>query len=194
MGELSYHGDILFTCCKKSKTCQIKISIMDKLKAVLTRREDPESANITEDDRGFISEALDASTLSYSTRIKGFIACFILGVGISILSTVIYALTWKLGPFCVLYSLGNIVALASTCFLMGPVNQIKKMFAPTRWIATSLMLLFLILTLVSAAVFEKKGLTVLFCILQFCAMTWYSISYIPYARDAVKKCVDGCLG
>ena len=38
---------------------------MDKLKAVLTRREDPESANITEDDRGFISEALDASTLSY---------------------------------------------------------------------------------------------------------------------------------
>ena len=70
---------------------------MDKLKAVLTRREDPESANITEDDRGFISEALDASTLSYSTRIKGFIACFVLGVGISVLSTVIYALTWKLG-------------------------------------------------------------------------------------------------
>ena len=58
---------------------------MDKLKAVLTRREDPESANITEDDRGFISETLDASTLSYSTRIKGFVACFVLGVIISIL-------------------------------------------------------------------------------------------------------------
>ena len=38
---------------------------MDKLKAVLTRREDPEANNITEDDRGFISETLDASTLSY---------------------------------------------------------------------------------------------------------------------------------
>ena len=38
---------------------------MDKLKAVLTRREDPEANNITEDDRGFISETLDASSLSY---------------------------------------------------------------------------------------------------------------------------------
>ena len=167
---------------------------MDKLKAVLTRREDPESANITEDDRGFISEALDASTLSYSTRIKGFIACFVLGVGISVLSSVIYALTWNLVSFSILYTLGNIVALASTCFLMGPVKQIKNMFAPTRWIATCLMLTFLILTLVSAWGLKKKGLTIMFCLLQFCAMTWYSISYIPYARDAVKKCVDGCLG
>ena len=96
--------------------------------------------------------------------------------------------------FSILYTLGNIVALASTCFLMGPVNQIKKMFAPNRWIATSLMLLFLVLTLVCAWGFHKKGLTVLFCIMQFCAMTWYSISYIPYARDAVIKGVNGCLG
>ena len=70
---------------------------MDKLKAVLTRREDPESANITEEDRGFVGEALDASTLSYSTRIKGFAACFVLGVAISILASVLYCLTWNLG-------------------------------------------------------------------------------------------------
>ena len=70
---------------------------MDKLKAVLTRREDPESANITEEDRGFVAEALDASTLSYSTRIKGFAACFVLGVSISILASVLYAITWNLG-------------------------------------------------------------------------------------------------
>merc|ERR1712083_909216 len=143
----SYHHTV-FTCCKTVKFSK-QINKMDKLKAVLTRREDPESANITEQDRGFISETLDASTLSYSTRIKGFIACFVLGVCISILSTVIYALTWKLAPFCVLYSLGNICALASTCFLMGPVKQIKTMFAPTRWIATSLMLTFLLLTILS---------------------------------------------
>jgi len=75
---------------------------MDKLKAVLTRREDPESANITEEDRGFVAEALDASTLSYSTRIKGFAACFVLGVAISILASVLYCLTWNLGKklFC----------------------------------------------------------------------------------------------
>ena len=167
---------------------------MDKLKAVLTRREDPEANNITEDDRGFITETLDYTTLSYGTRIKGFIACFIIGVILSVLSTILYALTWNLVIFSVFYTLGNITALSSTLFLMGPVNQIKKMFAPTRWIATSLMLLFLVLTLVSAFILGKKGLTIIFCILQFLAMTWYSISYIPYARDAVKKAVDGCLG
>ena len=166
---------------------------MDKLKTVLTRREDPESANITEQDRGFISETLDASTLSYSTRIKGFIACFVLGVAISVLSTVIYALTWNLSSFCILYTLGNVVALAATFFLMGPVNQIKRMFSSNRWIATLVMLGCLVMTLVSALALKKKGLTIIFCILQFLAMTWYSLSYIPYARDAIKKTFDACL-
>lgn len=167
---------------------------MDKLKAVLTRREDPETANITEDDRGFISEALDASSLSYGTRIKGFIGCFVVGVIISVLSTILYAMTWNLALFSVMYSLGNITALCSTFFLMGPVNQIKRMFAETRWIATCLMLTFLVLTLLSAWVWHKKGLTIIFCLMQFFAMTWYSISYIPYARDAIKKAVNSCLG
>ena len=72
---------------------------MDKLKAVLTRREDPEAANITEEDRGFMAEALDASTLSYSTRIKGFAACFILGVFVSILASVLFSITWNLRKF-----------------------------------------------------------------------------------------------
>jgi hypothetical protein len=28
---------------------------------------------------------------------------------------------------------------------------------------------------------------------QFLAMTWYSISYIPYARDAILKCFGGII-
>jgi len=167
---------------------------MDKLKAVLTRREDPESANITEEDRGFVAEALDASTLSYSTRIKGFAACFVLGVAISILASVLYCLTWNLVTFSLLYTLGNAVALASTMFLMGPMSQIKRMFDKSRWIATCVMLTFLVLTLCSALWWQKKGLTVIFCIIQFLAMSWYSISYIPYARDAIIKAVNTCLG
>ncbi|MEE6520765.1 hypothetical protein FKM82_018709, partial [Ascaphus truei] len=42
--------------------------------------------------------------------------------------------------FAVFYTLGNIAALSSTCFLMGPVKQLKKMFEPTRLIATIVML------------------------------------------------------
>ena len=62
--NLSYHKFVyLLQNCHFEK--KEKLNKMDKLKAVLTRREDPEAANITEDDRGFISETLDASTLSY---------------------------------------------------------------------------------------------------------------------------------
>lgn len=46
----------------------------------------------------------------------------------------------------------NTFSLHSTCFLMGPVNQIKKMFAKTRVIATIIMILALIMTLVAAFV------------------------------------------
>ena len=59
--------------------------------------------------------------------------------------------------------------------------------------ATTAMLLFLLLTLLSALWWGKKGLTILFCLLQFCAMTWYCLSYIPYARDMVKKFFDSVL-
>merc|ERR1712062_514721 len=95
--------------------------------------------------------------------------------------------------FAILYSLGNIVALCSTCFLMGPVAQIKRMFSSSRWLATVLMLFFLVLTILSAVWWDSGLLVLIFCILQFCAMVWYSLSYIPYARDAIKKCVDGCM-
>ncbi|XP_064014295.1 vesicle transport protein SFT2A isoform X3 [Pogoniulus pusillus] len=96
--------------------------------------------------------------------------------------------------FAVFYTLGNIAALASTCFLMGPVKQLKAMFEPKRLIATIVMLLCLLLTLCAVFWWNKKGLAVLFCILQFLAMTWYSLSYIPFARDAVIKCFTTCLG
>ncbi|XP_010128448.1 PREDICTED: vesicle transport protein SFT2A-like [Chlamydotis macqueenii] len=77
---------------------------------------------------------------------------------------------------------------------MGPLKQLKAMFEPKRLIATVVMLLFLVLTLCAVFWWNKKGLAVLFCILQFLAMTWYSLSYIPFARDAVIKCFSSCLG
>nr|CAD7399836.1 unnamed protein product [Timema cristinae]CAD7431140.1 unnamed protein product [Timema monikensis] len=95
--------------------------------------------------------------------------------------------------FAVFYTLGNIISIGSTCFLMGPFNQVKKMFAPTRVIATILVIVLFGLTLFAAVGLGKAGLTLLFVILQCLAMTWYSLSYIPYARDAVKKTVSSCI-
>ena len=162
---------------------------MDKLKRVLRGDDGTDSVD---EERGFVDQALDASTLSWSTRIKGFAICFGLGLFISILGTIMIY-TGSTTKFAILYSLGNIVSICSTFFLMGPVAQIKRMFSSSRWLATCLMLFFLVLTIVSAVVWDSGLLVLIFCILQFLAMVWYSLSYIPYARDAIKKCVDGCI-
>ncbi|MFT7806076.1 vesicle transport protein SFT2A [Arapaima gigas] len=55
---------------------------------------------------------LDASTLSYSTRVKWFIICFAAGVLCSILGTALLFLPNGLKLFAVFYTLGNISALA----------------------------------------------------------------------------------
>ncbi|XP_064266122.1 vesicle transport protein SFT2B isoform X1 [Passer domesticus] len=174
---------------------------MDKLKRVLSGRDAEEPSGL--------AEVIDATSLGWGARVKGFIACFAIGCLCSILGSCLLWIPKKgLVLFAVFYTLGNIASIGSTMFLMGPMKQLKRMFEPTRLIATivmlytgfflslqlsCLLLLCLILTLCSAFWWCKAGLALLFCILQFFAMAWYSISFIPYARDAVKKCVSVCL-
>lgn len=95
--------------------------------------------------------------------------------------------------FALFYTTGNMLSMASTCFLMGPWKQVKKMFHETRIFATIGVLVFMVLTLLAALRWHKKGLAILFCICQFLSFTWYSLSYIPYARDAVTKTVTACI-
>uniref|UniRef100_A0A3Q1HZI6 Vesicle transport protein n=1 Tax=Anabas testudineus TaxID=64144 RepID=A0A3Q1HZI6_ANATE len=147
-----------------------------------------------DDDESSLQRANQASTLSWGTRMKGFLICFILGGVCSILGT---AMLWipgaGLAVFAVLYSVGNIFALASTMFLIGPWRQLKTMCAKERALATVIMLVCLALTLCSAFWWKNNGLALLFCILQFLAFTWYGLSYIPFARDAVIKLFSMCI-
>ncbi|XP_038627307.1 vesicle transport protein SFT2A isoform X1 [Tachyglossus aculeatus] len=128
------------------------------------------------EEQGLTAQVLDSTSLSFGTRLRWFAICFVCGILCSLLGTGLLWLPGGVKLFAVFYTFGNIAALASTCFLKGPVKQLKSMFEPTRLLATICVL------------WHKKNLAVLFCILQFLAMTWYSLSYIPYARDAVKKC------
>lgn len=140
---------------------------------------------------------MDQTTLSWSTRIKGFAICFVIGILCSFLGSFALFLKKGLTVFAIFYTLGNIISLTrqrllyirlemrilfifvniitvcvatkycqaflylycsalidyfpcSTCFLMGPVNQIKKMFAATRVIATILVFLSIGITLFAA--------------------------------------------
>ncbi|KAK1337867.1 hypothetical protein QTO34_000968 [Cnephaeus nilssonii] len=158
---------------------------MEKLRRVLSGQDDEE--------QGLTAQVLDASSLSFNTRLKWFAICFVSGIFFSILGTGLLWLPGGIKLFAVFYTFGNIAALASTCFLMGPFKQLKKMFETTRLLATIIMLVCFVLTLCAALWWHKKGLALLFCILQFLSMTWYSLSYIPYARDAVMKCCSSLL-
>ncbi|KAM6958131.1 vesicle transport protein SFT2B-like [Tautogolabrus adspersus] len=162
---------------------------MDKLKNVLSGEDDGNS-----DTPGILARANQASTLSWGARMRGFIICFVLGVFCSILGT---CLLWIPGfglvVFAVLYSVGNLCALGSTMFLVGPLRQLKNMCAKERAIATVVMLVCLVLTLCAAFWWKNNGLALLFCVLQFLAFTWYGLSYIPFARDAFIKMFSLCL-
>ncbi|KAK5640712.1 hypothetical protein RI129_009259 [Pyrocoelia pectoralis] len=160
---------------------------MDKLRKVLRGDETPD------EESGIMTQFSESATLSWSTRIKGFLICFIIGILLSLLGSFALFLHRGLTVFAVFYTLGNVLSILSTCFLMGPINQIKKMFASTRIIATIVVIATFILTLVSAIYLKKAALALIFIIIQSLAMTWYSLSYIPYARDAVKKTFSTCI-
>ncbi|XP_053170527.1 SFT2 domain containing 2b [Scomber japonicus] len=162
---------------------------MDKLKRVLSGQDDGNT-----EEPGILERANQASTLAWGTRMKGFVICFVLGVVCSILGT---CLLWLpgvgLAVFAVFYSVGNVCALGSTMFLVGPVRQVKTMCAKERAIATVIMMVCLVLTLCAAFWWKNNGLALLFCVLQFLAFTWYGLSYIPFARDAVIKMFSMCI-
>lgn len=52
--------------------------------------------------------------------------------------------------FAALYVVGNIIALCSTGFLVGPKNQCKKMFDKTRRVSTALYIVMLIIVFACA--------------------------------------------
>ncbi|ORC85069.1 putative vesicle transport protein SFT2B-like [Trypanosoma theileri] len=132
------------------------------------------------------SEAVCPS-LSWKHRLIGCGCCFGLGMLFSLLSF-IAILQMDLVFFSVLFSLGNLLAIGGTMFLAGPVAQFQRMFSEGRWIATVVYLVSLVLTLLAALLLHSAALVLLLCLVQFGAMLWYVLSYIPFARDAIKAC------
>ena len=97
--------------------------------------------------------------------------------------------------FAVFYSLGNIIAISSTGFVWGPKKQCKKMFHKSRAIATVIYLVCIVATLIVACADlgmengAKIAVCIVLIIIQFIALCWYCLSYIPYARTMVKNCL-----
>lgn len=131
--------------------------------------------------------------LSYQTRFNGFLSCFIAGFVLSFFSS-FTLMTGNLIRFAFVYTIGNLVGLLGTIFLIGPERQLKKMFDETRYISSSVYLAALTLTVVFALLGRGVFVVLPLVVIQWCAGIWYTASYVPYGRSAVKGFVNSVTG
>jgi len=129
--------------------------------------------------------AFAALKLSKTQRIYGFVGCLVAGFICSLLGTLLL-FVGGLITFAVLYALGTIISLVGTGFLIGFASQIKGMFKPVRVVATLVLFATIGLIFVGAFVIGSSVLCIIFVVVEYLAYTWYTLSYIPYARSAVK--------
>ncbi|TKS85412.1 Vesicle transport protein SFT2A SFT2 domain-containing protein 1 [Collichthys lucidus] len=92
---------------------------MDKLRRVLSGQEENEELGLT-------AQILDASSLSYSTRVKWFVICFAGGILCSILGSALLFLPNGIKLFAVFYTLGNVAALARYSISYIPFASLQQ--------------------------------------------------------------------
>nr|GMC58221.1 vesicle transport protein SFT2B [Ipomoea batatas] len=85
-----------------------------------------------------------------------------------------------------MFTFGNLLAIGSTAFLIGPWQQLTMMLDPVRVYATAVYVGCVVLALICALWIHSKILTMLAIICEVCALVWYSLSYIPFARRMVS--------
>jgi len=124
--------------------------------------------------------------LTRTQRLYGFVGCLIAGFVLSMLGSCLLFLG-QFGIFAILYTLGILVSLLGTGFLIGFFKQVKLMFKPVRVVATIVFIASIVLVFVGAFVLANELLCIIFVIVEYLAYTWYTLSYIPYARTAVLK-------
>lgn len=155
-------------------------SLLDKIKVSIGAEPPPEERTLPQQLLRTVDEA---TTLTWRQRIIGFCSCLAIGVFLTFLSMMFLFAPVR---FAILYSFGNVCSIASTMFLMGPCKQCKKMMEQGRIIATAVYLGAIIITLVVAF---KTGsvILVLVCLfIQFIALCWYCITWIPGGQAFLK--------
>ncbi|KAG0502412.1 hypothetical protein HPP92_002484 [Vanilla planifolia] len=140
-----------------------------------------------EDD--VLGESDGSWSLSPLQRLYAFAACLVAGLAFMLLSLVFFTRPIK---FAVMFSLGNVLAIGSTAFLIGPVQQTRMMLDPVRIYSTAVYIVSVILALVCALWIHNKVLTLIAIVIEICSLIWYSLSYVPFARRMASELLISC--
>lgn len=134
-------------------------------------------------------------SLSLTERLIAFGICMCAGTVLDILAwfSVIKIIEGKPQTFALCFSIGIIVSMAGSGFLIGFRRQCSMMFKPSRFITTVIFLSALALTLISALILQSRLLTLIFMIIEILAYIWYVLSYLPFGQKLVIKiCGSWC--
>ncbi|KAF3654047.1 hypothetical protein FXO37_16692 [Capsicum annuum] len=111
-------------------------------------------------------------SLSPLQRVYGFAACLLAGLLCMFLSIIVFIKPIK---FTLLFTFGNMLAIGSTAFLIGPVQQLSMMMDPVRVYATCIYVGCVVLALICALLIHSKILTLLAIICEICALIWSTV-------------------
>jgi hypothetical protein len=136
------------------------------------------------EDQTLLEQFNEATTLTRTQRLLGFLVCFGMGMLLSLMAPMFILRPIKLATSL---SLGNLLSIGSMMFLVGPTKQCASMMDSSRWVATSIYLGSLILTLLAAFLLKSRLICLLCIIIQYGALAWYSLSYIPYGQAMVMR-------
>ena len=151
--------------------------------------ENPLILNI-ERDSDSDSDVDNDTTLSYTTRILGYIVCILLGYFCTFVSThFLHDIHKNSSSFAILYTIGNILSLTGSLVLYGnPCNDFLIMFKMKHILQTLIYFISMFLTFYFA--YTKHVTSVyIFIILQLIANLWLSYTYLP---DYIKKYICSC--
>ncbi|KAH6804638.1 Got1/Sft2-like vescicle transport protein family [Perilla frutescens var. frutescens] len=121
-----------------------------------------------EEQQDYLLEGTEGlCSLSPMQRIYGFGACLLAGVVCMFLSLIVFAMPIK---FALLFTFGNVLAVGSTAFLIGPQQQLRMMVDDARIYTTAVYSGCVILSLVCALLIHSKILTLIAVICEICAL------------------------
>ena len=89
-------------------------------------------------------------------------------------------------------SVGACISILGTFFLSGPFTQLKRMFEPTRLIASIMYVASIALTLFSGIYLHNPALAIGCIVAQYAALAFYSITYIPFAQQTLRALCASC--
>ena len=131
----------------------------------------------------------DSVALNPAQRIAAFLMTFLFGmVCLGIAMAIVPTLVLFPKKFAFFVTAGTFSLVLSTAFLIGVKRQLRSMTESSRMHAAFTFVLSMVMTLVSAVYWRSYVLSLAFAALQIASFGWYTLSYIPFARQFVTVC------